>query len=377
MSVGLAPWPEALDGVLGHAETKFRLLRFADQDRLPTGVLLAGADGRGKRTLALAFAAELLRRATAPAEAKAALRRAQEGGHPELVIVEPLPDERILPVRRVRRLLERCSLSVSEGGRRVVVLPRLQKLNEESGNALLKFLEEPPAGTFIIATANDPTAVMETILSRLRVLPVSPLTVEETVRTAVMHGADATAAAMVAPLAEGAPGAVFRILRGDPEAALLVPLRELFSPDVSAYVWAERRTKEAKEEGADWVEAEERIGPKAAIAAFAELRAAKDEGVDGEKTGTGTLEASRTWLRPLLSAATFLAQDAVRASVGVALRAPELARATGAAVEASAGMSTRRMAAARAGLDALENLDRNLSVPLCLELFARTFKAAT
>ncbi len=227
MSAGLAPNPEALNGVVGHADVKFRLLRFADQDRLPTGILLAGADGRGKRTLALAFAAELLRRATASAEAKSALRRALDGVHPELVIVEPLPDERILPVRRVRRLLERCSLSVSEGGRRVVVLPRLQKLNEESGNALLKFLEEPPTGTFIIATANDPTAVMETILSRLRVLPVSPLPLDLTVRTAVLHGADAAAAAMVAPLAEGAPGAVFRILRGDVETALLVPLREL------------------------------------------------------------------------------------------------------------------------------------------------------
>jgi DNA polymerase-3 subunit delta' len=366
-----------LEGVVGHDETKRRLMRFLDQDRLPNGILLTGSDGRGKRTLALAFAAEVIARGTPEAGRAAAGRRAREGSHPELIVCEPLPDERFLPVRRVRRLLERCALSIGEGARRMVVLPRLQKLNEESGNALLKFMEEPPPGTMIVATAHDPSSVLETIRSRLRLLPTTPLSDEDVARTAVAHGADPAGAVAAAPIAEGAPGAVFRLLRGDPERALWTPLRELAAPEVSPYAWAERRTKEAKEDGPAWVEAEERLGPPAAVTAFAELRAAKEEGADGEKTGTGGLEASRAWLRPLLTAAVFSAQDALRAAVGATPRAPGLALATGAARDLSLGGASRRLAAARAGLVALENLDRNLSLPLCLEAFARAFRTAT
>ena len=50
---------------------------------------------------------------------------------------------------------------VGFGGARVVVLSRLHAVNEESGNALLKFLEEPPSGTLILATSRDVASVLD------------------------------------------------------------------------------------------------------------------------------------------------------------------------------------------------------------------------
>jgi DNA polymerase III subunit delta' len=375
LSAAAALRPAAgLADVVGHADAKTRLWRLAEGGRLPNGLLLAGADGRGKRTLALAFARELLRRHAAPGDAERAARRAEGGLHPELILLEPLPDERFLPVRRVRRLLERCSLTIGEGSLRAVVLPRLHRLNEESANALLKFLEEPPPGTIVLATTSDAGAVMETIRSRLRIHPVGPLADADVARVLASKGFDPAEAALLAPAAEGAPGAAFRLRRGDLEAALLTPLRELFDANVSAYAWAERRAKEAKDEGADWTAAEEAIGPTAAVAAFQELRAAKEEGVEGEKTGAATLEAARAWLRPLLSAATFVARDLVRRAHALPMRAPALAEKAAADRACAATDAGSAEAAVRAAAAALENLDRNLSLPLVLETAAAAFR---
>lgn len=363
-----APAPSAaepLSDVVGHAETKAVLLALLDRDRLPNGVLLTGAEGRGKRTLALSFAGEALRRAAPPGGGPSAMKRARDGAHPELVVVEPLPDERFLPVRRVRKLLERCSLSVADGGLRVVVLPRLQRINEESGNALLKFLEEPPPGTTVVATAADPAQVLETIRSRLRRLPVYGLPTADVEAVAVRHGADRQAAHLAAPLCEGAPGAVFRFLRGDAEAALLAPLRRLYDPQVSAYAWAEETAKAAKDHGADWTESEATLGPPAAVRAMAELRAGEDDDA-GPKAGTQ--EASRMWLRPLLTAVAFVEQDCGRAFHGAPRRADGLARAVG----APPGRPSRVAAA----FEAQERLDRNLGAPLLLEALARVIKSA-
>src|SRR5262245_1463550 len=158
-----------LPDVLGHEDLKARLRGFFD-GRLGQGILLVGEEGRGKRTIAHALARAVLERAAPAADRARAGRLIDSGTHPGLIHVEPLRDERFIPIRRVRRLLESCALRVSFGDARVVVLSRIHSVNEESGNALLKFLEEPPEGTLILATARDPASVLETIRSRFHIL---------------------------------------------------------------------------------------------------------------------------------------------------------------------------------------------------------------
>src|SRR6202030_2570236 len=63
-------------------------------------------------------------------------------------------------------LQDTMALRTYAGGMRVAVLARAERLTEQAADALLKTLEEPPAGTLIVLCAANPEALPPTILSR-------------------------------------------------------------------------------------------------------------------------------------------------------------------------------------------------------------------
>ncbi len=352
--------------VFGHDAVKDRLARLLAEGRLPNGILLVGEEGRGKRTLACAFAREILREAD-PIDPEGAARDAELGRHPGLVVCEPLPEERTTPVRRLRSMMGRCGLSIGRGDRRVVVLPRLHRVNTEGGNTLLKFLEEPPVGTIIVATARDPGSVLETIRSRLSVLPCAALDRDGVRSVLTIKGFNAQDAAFLAPLCDGAPGAAFRLARGNLEANLIAPLQSLLANETPASVIAEALARQAKDAGADWIEAREEIGPRAAIAAWRDLRSAQESGVDDEKASEGTLEPTRVWIRPVFEALGVVIRQCMRACVEQRSLAPPWDSVVGIATPMRSDQLPDWERRAVAVLRALENLDRNLTLPLVTE----------
>ncbi len=359
-----------LSDVIGHDDVAERLRLLVERDRVPNGILFVGEEGRGKRTVAHAFARELLARA-APAGARPrAERDARAGTHPGLVHVEPLREERFLPVRRVRRLLESCSLSVAFGDLRVVILARLHLLNEESGNALLKFLEEPPPKTLILATARDPGSVLETIRSRLQLVSVGPLTEAEVARVLERAAFPPADAPLLAYLSRGAPGNAWRFHRGDLEASLLDPLKRLFSGE-SPFAWAEDLVKRAKEEGGAYAESRNDVGPEAAVRALRELRSAQEQELEDERRSESGLEAARNWLRPIVEAAGCVIQEAARVAAGVPRDRTTLVSRV---LSDDPAILRRTVSALRGSMsdvvECLENLDRNLTLNLVLEQLA-------
>jgi DNA polymerase-3 subunit delta' len=62
------------------------------------------------------------------------------------------------------------------------------RLNESSGNILLKTLEEPPADTHFILVTHRPEALLQTIRSRCERLPFAPLTSGEAWAVAQRNG---------------------------------------------------------------------------------------------------------------------------------------------------------------------------------------------
>lgn len=76
-----------------------------------------------------------------------------------------------IKVEAIRELLHNVNLS-SHGSGRLVVICDCERLNQSSGNVLLKTLEEPPGGVIFILAANNET-VLNTIRSRCRVMKVN------------------------------------------------------------------------------------------------------------------------------------------------------------------------------------------------------------
>jgi hypothetical protein len=363
------PGTAALDEVIGHSALKRRLASFVEAGRLVQGILFVGEEGRGKRTLAHALARLLLER-DAPAAERVRVRKAIAGGtHPGLMHVEPLRDERFLAVRRVRRLLEACSLKVGWGSARIVVLARLHCANEESGNALLKFLEEPPRGTVVLATARDAASVLETIRSRFHVLEAGPLEAGEVDRVLERGGFAAEDRDVLVPLARGAPGAAWSFARGDLEKSLLQPLRSFFDGRTPLHAAMESLVKVARDEGPKCVESREAVGPAAAVRALADLRSGAEG--DDERRGETTLEAARVWLRPVVEGVACVLQELLRDRAGSAHgRAVLLPRVVPAGSPIRDAAIARVAAALQAAVDCLENIDHNLTLGLALEALA-------
>ena len=221
-----------LPEVVGHEEARERLGRLLARDRVPHGILLVGEDGRGKRTLALAFARVLL--AGDPEgrvdPASPAARKVDAGTHGDLFVVEPEADQRLLGIERIRTLKESFSLTIVEGTRRVAVVARADRLTPEAGNALLKLLEEPPPGSHLILTGRAREAVMETLVSRCLVLPVPPVptaAVEDLLRA---RGIDEDRVTLLAAVAEGCPGVALALAAEGEEGVIAPAAALLLSP---------------------------------------------------------------------------------------------------------------------------------------------------
>jgi len=193
--------------------------------------LFHGPRGSGKRAAARAFAAEVL--AAASADPEDARRRAllNPSPHPDLVWLAPTGAQHM--VEEVReRVIRAAAYRPFEGGKRVFVVEAAEAMRDESQNALLKTLEEPPEFVHLILLSSDGEGLLETVASRCQTIEFAPLPAEVLERELADEGPAAEEAAAAARLAAGdlerarlllsEPG---RQLRGDVERCISAALQ--------------------------------------------------------------------------------------------------------------------------------------------------------
>ena len=139
--------------------------------------LFRGPRGAGKRDAARAFAAEIL--AAGAEDPDDARRRAllDPSPHPDLVWLAPSGAQHLVEAVR-ERVIRAASYRPFEGERRVFVLESAEALRDESQNALLKTLEEPPGFAHLILLSSEPEALLETISSRCQPVEFAALPTE-------------------------------------------------------------------------------------------------------------------------------------------------------------------------------------------------------
>ena len=128
-------------------------------------VILNGPAGSGKQTLAIHLSTMVL-----------GLPLAGFTDYPYKMIV--VSDEgKAIGIEAVREIERFLSLKVPDNGQaashnRAIIIQDAHLLSTEAQNALLKTLEEPPSGTFIILTADSEQALLPTIRSRAQSISV-------------------------------------------------------------------------------------------------------------------------------------------------------------------------------------------------------------
>src|SRR3954468_17317501 len=136
--------------------------------------LFRGPRGSGKRAAARAFSAEIL--AIGADDPDDARRRARldPSTHPDLVWLTPRGAQHMVEDVR-ERVIRAAAYRPFEGGKRVFVVEAAEAMRDESQNALLKTLEEPPAFVHLILLSSEPEALLETITSRCQPIDFAPL----------------------------------------------------------------------------------------------------------------------------------------------------------------------------------------------------------
>ncbi|MFN0281910.1 MAG: DNA polymerase III subunit delta' [Kineosporiaceae bacterium] len=171
--------------------------------------LLTGPPGSGRSNAARAFAAALqcpLGGCGACHECRTALA----GGHADVTLVAT--EHVFLKVDEVRPLVTLAQQRPSLGRWRVIVVEDADRLNDTSGNLLLKAIEEPPPRTVWLLCAPSAEDVLVTIRSRcrhvgLRVPPVADVAALLVRR----HGVDQAVAAFAARAAQSHIGFARRL----------------------------------------------------------------------------------------------------------------------------------------------------------------------
>jgi DNA polymerase-3 subunit delta' len=277
----------------GNAETIHRLRDMLARERFPHAVVLAGANGSGKYTLALMLAralnclqpketdglpdfcgacancmrigqaSDLEARFAEAVEAREGLREGDKKEtrlfvqtHPDVLIIPPDPPQMMIKVDQVRRVIETIYYRPAEGRERVYIFTD-SAFMKEAANSLLKVMEEPPEFATIFLLTENAGELLPTIRSRAMVFSLSALPAEEIERDLAERHPEwkAPQRALVARLAEGAVGrargfdlAAYVVARGNALTILKSALvggehSELFKVTESYRPGAEGRAK--------------------------------------------------------------------------------------------------------------------------------------
>ncbi len=169
------------DGFVGHAAPKARVSAFVDNGRFPHALLIEGARGSGRRTLArlIARAAVCTGEGERPCGTCVACRKALAGAHPDITTYGGDGTARSFHLETLLKLREDAYVLPNEAAKRVFLLTDAQTMTERAQNALLKVLEEPPAHILFLLTCESRAQLLSTIQSRTVTLSLGPVTGEE------------------------------------------------------------------------------------------------------------------------------------------------------------------------------------------------------
>jgi DNA polymerase III subunit delta' len=246
----------ALDKIPGQERVKQILNTFLQSNSIPHAFLFTGIEGVGKDNAAIQFARALVQNGNSK-ESDKGVRLIEHLQEPYIKLIFPLPrgknemdtstptekltqDElelvreqidlkaanpfhkisipkaNSIKINSIRDIKKFLSMDFNEIDHRIILISDAHLMNEESQNALLKSLEEPPEKVIFILTTPYVTRLRPTIISRCWRVNFDPL--DEEIIAAILiknFEVDKPSAFEVAPFAMGSVRYAFKLVNID------------------------------------------------------------------------------------------------------------------------------------------------------------------
>ena len=218
-----------IENFFGNESTVETLSQMISSERIPQTILLSGPEGIGKATLARRFASAVLGDTRqierddlslpdnlaiiSDREKWASDKRVDDpllfASHQDFITFPPDGPLRQISIQQMRLLKERAQFNPSRGKRRVFLIDRIDRANEQAANSLLKTLEEPPDYLIILMTVENAYDLLPTIRSRAVPMQMRRLSKDEMQAFAGAHRMDDAERRLT--LAAGSPGLAMSI----------------------------------------------------------------------------------------------------------------------------------------------------------------------
>lgn len=150
--------------IIGHKEIIDSINNRKLNDSFSHANLIVGNDGIGKSIIARYISNEIIR---------------TKDDAESVDIVKYIPSSTSFGVDDVRKIIDEVSKKPYEGDKKVLILYRCDKLTVQAQNALLKTIEEPPNGVYLILLSDSLEIILDTIKSRCQIYKLTPLNKEE------------------------------------------------------------------------------------------------------------------------------------------------------------------------------------------------------
>lgn len=194
--------------ILGQEKASSYLKQLVRSQKVPGALLFFGPDGVGKRLAALEFAKalncldETARQNGDACGVCANCEAIDKGTNPDVTFVDftyqarlevkkdftskgyaeelekEITKQQHISVDTIRDVTAKSQQKAVGNGWKVLIIDQAQTMQGAADNALLKFIEEPPAKTVWILITNKRAAMLRTILSRCQPLSFAPLSLE-------------------------------------------------------------------------------------------------------------------------------------------------------------------------------------------------------
>lgn len=173
--------------LFGNRAVAMRLGKSAQAGTFSHAMILEGAPGSGKRTLARMIAQALFcenredMQAPLPCNSCRACRLVRENNAPDVKTVTR-GEKATIGVDAIRDIRSDMFLSATEFSKKIYIIEDAHTMTAQAQNALLKVLEEPPTEILILLLCESADALLSTVRSRARLIRMQSFTPGELLR---------------------------------------------------------------------------------------------------------------------------------------------------------------------------------------------------